>query len=676
MIVDFLTAGIRTWADHGHPLLMGRVLGDYRKAAEHFESINQSIGQELEEDLSSIASYVEQEGGRDRILFIRPKMASLTRSAINHFQVLQLEIRPTLAPYEAEDGLHLSAQRWIWLLSNGLSTENEDSSMWLQWLFADLKKFLELAQPSLICFSLDLLPLERAISMVAKTLGIPTTTIQDGVFSSKIDPALLFGEASDSFLVWGNHCKQLLVAGETMNASSIYEVGYPYPIKQLPQIAKTVGVQKSVVFLGQNFETFSLDLSEAKQRLAHLVHASCVELGLDFKYRPHPGEARESLLDFVPEASLLPKDEPLLSVFSQYDCFVGLTSSALVEAALHGKIAIQIYEEIFKFDHLGELGACHCCDANAVAISDLLKGFAEGCLLPLPVNSEYISVPTDIEARFVEIYRTIISESKVEPEVLGAEAFCIAGVVAPSSKMLSLIPPRFGRNETGSALHDKPIEALACLSYSCGLSRSLPVALDLEESWLEFSAWSIDKDISIYGEFASYSQGYFKTTRKKVTHTIEVAPPKPVGIESILWLLRIVCAFHSATTESLVFFAPASNSPPISLGIGQAWDLRAVGVFLTLKVDLTSSEITEAQLAAIRSLVDEALLASLEDLKASLLAKSNRRIVERQIEHLNLSLSDLKFDAQSVKDEFDRVRATKFWRLREKLASIRSQFRR
>jgi len=410
MIQEFLTSALSQKAVHGQPLLYEAAINSYRGAARHFDRTCGMEADELSAELKFLKNLNWDPKCKQTILFVRPRSDVHAQSAEGVYRVVELSESPDARPSFANGRAKLPQLRWNWMVSNALSADPENSSEWTKLLIFELSRLLKAVGPSLICIVSDTPPLERAISLVANSLGIPVATIQHGLFTTKVDPAILEGSASNYFVVWGEFTKRLLSEGGAMAPDRIKVVGYPYVLNPLPERTIAPMDEPAIVFLGQNFEDFDPAKAKAKDRIVKLLQESCKQRGIRFLYRPHPAEKPESLSALVAPESLLSRRQPLAELFANYDCFVGLTSTALPEAALYGKTAIQVYDDAFEFENLGELGVCHSCQSTDEGVGRMLDSIINREIQPLQVSPDYISMPASLEIRLREIYAEIIAE--------------------------------------------------------------------------------------------------------------------------------------------------------------------------------------------------------------------------------------------------------------------------
>lgn len=166
--------------------------------------------------------------------------------------------------------------------------------------------------------------------------------------------------------LYGGYFKRLYIERKIRPSSTIKVLGYPYELNILPQDV----------------------------------------------YRPHPSDSRELLQRKLPDVKFTPKKETLETSFGRGDIFVSFNSTALVEAALRGKLCIQLKSFPIPTDDFEQLGICPKSFDTIEEIEGYLKEIAKVSDLKQfyrPVNPEYIEIPEpDPGTKFLELIQDII----------------------------------------------------------------------------------------------------------------------------------------------------------------------------------------------------------------------------------------------------------------------------
>jgi hypothetical protein len=312
----------------------------------------------------------------------------------------------------------------------------EESLICVQGLLGDLSRFLKRLTPRLIVFHTDTSYLERAFSIVARNKGIPTVTIQHGLFAESTFPALREGEASDSIAVWGRYFQEMVCSVVGLPQDRVPILGYPY---DLPERSPVPAAGKNAIcFLGQPFEHFDDRLLESKRRAITQTVRACRAAGLQFRYRLHYAEDRSTVAPVLPAGALLPQDQTLAEAFRTHGAFLSLTSTALIEAGLHGRAAVQVVDQAFGFDLKG-LDVCYRCEADQGSLNACLAEYAAGRLPPHPVNPNYVSVPESLPDAVLELIERCCDRPRAF-QISRVSDGDSAGKLLPTLDTLSVFP--------------------------------------------------------------------------------------------------------------------------------------------------------------------------------------------------------------------------------------------
>jgi len=296
-------------------------------------------------------------------------------------------------------------------LNNLRNLDNKKLSSLINRLTTDIEKIKQAllqCSPDAIVLRTDSFPTDRAVILAARELGVPTINIQDGIYQSRLP--LIHGRAADYVFVWSEYFKRLYLKQKIRPSSTIKILGYPYELNSLPQESKKQKL--TVCYLGQNFELYNRELLGSKIETIDTLNKVCKKLGFEFVYRPHPGDPRELLQKKLPDVKFTPKKETLETSFGRGDIFVSFNSTALVEAALRGKLCIQLKSFPIPTDDFEQLGICpksfdtieelESCLKEIAKVSDLKQFYR-------PVNPEYIEIPKpDPGTKFLELIQDII----------------------------------------------------------------------------------------------------------------------------------------------------------------------------------------------------------------------------------------------------------------------------
>jgi hypothetical protein len=264
---------------------------------------------------------------------------------------------------------------------------------------------LHSASPRAVVLKNDSLFLERAVIAAARAVGIPTVTIQHGLFMRAAGLRFWDGYWTDHMLVWGDFFRDLYLEGRVTPEGRVHVLGYPFPLPADPGEGRVP--PRTLCLLGQPWELNSDALRAEKHRIIGEFLDHAPRYGLEFVYRPHPAESREALQSAFPSLRLTDAGESLAEAIGRWDLFLSWTSTALIEAALHGRSAVQIGSGSIPMDDFEAVGACHSIAGDREGIGRFLEEVRQGRYGPRPVSDRYIRRDRDIARAFRRILDTI-----------------------------------------------------------------------------------------------------------------------------------------------------------------------------------------------------------------------------------------------------------------------------
>lgn len=255
-------------------------------------------------------------------------------------------------------------------------------------------RFFEKIQPKCLVVTNDSLFLERYLVHCAKQAGVKTICIQDGLFSWSGESEIYHGKIADFIYVWSMQ-QQKVLEQKGLPSKKIKILGYPYDHSYIEHAQKKERYDNTkICLLGQPFEKFDIRLGQKKKRLFESI-ASELE-NYDVVYKPHPGEKNK---DFLPEGVTIYRGT-LSEALEKYDYFLAFTTTALLEATLAKKIAIQLLHPDFGDDVYEEAGFSY--TYNIFGAQGIEK-YIQSITKPFPMNDDAMYVPKDIARRFVEL---------------------------------------------------------------------------------------------------------------------------------------------------------------------------------------------------------------------------------------------------------------------------------
>ncbi len=258
-------------------------------------------------------------------------------------------------------------------------------------------QIIKLVSPKFIFLSNDSLFLERFLIYCAREDGIKTVCMQHGIFTAKGDFRILDGKYADYIFLWGDS-QATIYKNNEFDMRKIRIIGYPHNTATRKE-NRTFN-KKKVCILGQPFENYRIELGNRKKSIFEKLISILMAKGFKIFYKPHPGEKDCTFYPF--NANLYKKN--LKHALSEFDIFISLTSTALLEASIYGKIAIQLFDENFKVDHFNKLGYSY--EYPASDLKNILD-FIMFIDKPYTIPKSSILLNEDVSKRFLDILKTI-----------------------------------------------------------------------------------------------------------------------------------------------------------------------------------------------------------------------------------------------------------------------------
>jgi len=241
-------------------------------------------------------------------------------------------------------------------------------------LIRAIEKKLRDSNPDYVILWHDTFPIERAIVLACKRLGILVLEVQHGLYQSQ--SFLTSGKMVDYLLVWGEYFKDLCIKQNIKESDNIYILGYPH--KRI-NLRNRIKKKHLVCYLGQDYESFGDSfLLDIKVKTLTDLNNICRKLDLDFIYRPHPRDKIDPIKrELKTEIKFVSPKESLLKTIAKGDIFISFNSTSLVEAAINSKIALQLINYPFVTDNYGKLGICQGSFKNTEELSEYLQEIIE-----------------------------------------------------------------------------------------------------------------------------------------------------------------------------------------------------------------------------------------------------------------------------------------------------------
>lgn len=212
------------------------------------------------------------------------------------------------------------------------------------------------------------LPMQRAM-IDAFSLTGKSICIQHGIFQSGTPANLLDGWFADIFLVMDKSQRDLMHA-KGMDLSKLKVMGFhssPY----IPVRAISSSSIRKLCFLGQPWARYGDSRGKLYLDILMKIRKLATKENFEFIYKPHPWETG---LDYLNDIEGCVKCE-MNQALENYDVFVSLTSTALLEAVNSGRVAIQIRDENFLCDDFSKFSSVKSLDLQNVNFEQDFKAY-------------------------------------------------------------------------------------------------------------------------------------------------------------------------------------------------------------------------------------------------------------------------------------------------------------
>jgi hypothetical protein len=219
-------------------------------------------------------------------------------------------------------------------------------------LDVSLARMIPPARPGLVRHLVlfnDSLPVERTYCLLAREAGLRTVCIQHGIFMANSPPRVYDGGVADLMLAIDEHQRRLMISGG-IPAGSIRLLGFHSTLRK--RAAPRAGGDRKVCILGQPWGAYYPDIESKYHQMIERLMVALADAGLGFAFKPHPSERGAGYLGKYRPVESASLEECL----DRYDVFVSFTSTALLEATLAGRVAIQLFHPVFMADRFQDHG--------------------------------------------------------------------------------------------------------------------------------------------------------------------------------------------------------------------------------------------------------------------------------------------------------------------------------
>lgn len=236
------------------------------------------------------------------------------------------------------------------VLSVGFNSAFEKKLSFLAYKMSDtLASLADRSAQAIIIIENDSLPLQRTFCNISKKANIKTVCIQHGLFQSKTDARTIDGWVCDYFICYDTNQKNV-ITGLGVNDDKLIIGGFYEPISK--NIALPCSYPIKICFFGQPWFKYGDVYKEKYLGILDKISAEFLKKGIKYNFKPHPWESDAPYLKTMDNVF----NGSMRDAIREHDVFISLTSTALLEVTMSGKIAVQIYDSQFVCDNFEELG--------------------------------------------------------------------------------------------------------------------------------------------------------------------------------------------------------------------------------------------------------------------------------------------------------------------------------
>lgn len=261
-----------------------------------------------------------------------------------------------------------------------------------QRIIKDYIHFFKILKPKSFVVMSDVLFDQRFLIYCAKKAGIETICIQHGVFSTNPNDICHDGRFADKMYVWSEQQRVMIKNKKLFNSLKLEVLGYPHQI-YTPKKHNKYNKSK-ICILGQPYENYSAALGKKKM----LVLENIISQLKNFEiiYKLHPGEKNQ---EYFPEGIKIFSGN-LHEAIEEYDYFISISSTALLEVTLSSKIAIQFFDSDICYDNYENIGLCYSYN-NLNSLS--LVEYIQKLNAPFKLKEEALLIPDNVGKKFKEL---------------------------------------------------------------------------------------------------------------------------------------------------------------------------------------------------------------------------------------------------------------------------------
>jgi hypothetical protein len=189
------------------------------------------------------------------------------------------------------------------------------------------------------------------------------------------------------------------------NSQRLRVIGYPFTLSS--HVGKQ-NEQLRVCLLGQSFEVYDNVLGRKKKQVFQKFADSLRKAGIETVNKTYSVEKQEEFLS----NGVKIVHAPMIQSLGKYDAFLSVVSTALLEATLAGKVAIQIFDPCFRAESFVDAGYSFSIEARDV--DRIARNLAKN-RNAFPVPQDVVFTQSSLHDRFLRVLNSIDSHAAPSP---------------------------------------------------------------------------------------------------------------------------------------------------------------------------------------------------------------------------------------------------------------------
>ena len=193
--------------------------------------------------------------------------------------------------------------------------------------------------------------------------------IQHGIFQIGRRGSSIEGQLADLNMVYSGKQGQVLI-NNGVAEESIRVLGFSSDYvqdSQRPEVPK-------ICLLGEGWHKYDRKLGDIYFGILKKLMLDFQKTGLKVVFRPHPSDNRRQCYSEFKYID----SQPLQKSLKDFDIWIGLASTVLIEAVMAGKFSVQVRHGLFSMDNYKDEGYCESLDACEATVANILDLYTKG----------------------------------------------------------------------------------------------------------------------------------------------------------------------------------------------------------------------------------------------------------------------------------------------------------